>query len=171
MQNFSSIVEQKQIIKHDHWIDTVSLVLGYLWLISGLDKVLGALFVPGFANYVKGNLASGVISSVYQPLITNFILPHSTLFAYCIEYSECIVGIALIVGSIWNFFRHRRFLSLILAWANVLSLLLILNIIFALGLSIPTIDITNAFDEGVKLDYIVLLLSLLMAAANFSEKN
>src|SRR6185369_3797810 len=41
------------------WISVPSFVLGYLWLISGVDKILNTDFVQTFGNYTNSLINNG----------------------------------------------------------------------------------------------------------------
>ncbi len=154
---------------HDRWINAITLVLGYLWLVSGLDKILSEEFTSGFANYVRLQIADAPILPWYKNLLESFVLPNGILMAQIIQYAELVIGIVLILASIWNFIWHSRMIHHALAWSNVVSFILILNIILFLGISIPIVDAEEVFEEGVGLDYMVLLMSFFLAVANFRE--
>jgi uncharacterized membrane protein YphA (DoxX/SURF4 family) len=154
---------------HDKWINAISLVFGYLWLISGLDKILSGQFVSGFADYTNTKLANPDIFGWYKNITVSLILPHSVFFANAIQFTEVVIGLLIILGSLWNYFKHSHVAHYILGLAHLLSFLLIINIILIQGSSFPFIDPSVVFEEGVSLDFITLLTSFFLMVANFNE--
>lgn len=154
---------------HDRWLNTITLVLGYLWLVSGLDKILSGEFVSGFADYVSLQIAEAPIVPWYNSFLSSFVMPNSVLAANSIQYAEFFIGAILVLASIWNFISHSRFAHYALAWASVISFVFVLNIILASGASFPIVDAEEVFEEGVNLDFVVLFLSFFLALSNFSE--
>lgn len=153
---------------HDNWLNGVSVVLGYVWLMSGINKLLNGRFVADFAKNADEFLSPDAYGW-YQYLLNNFILPHNIIFANMIMWGEVLLGAALIGGGAAIWFYHKRWLHLLLAWASLGSLLLILNIALSQGGLLPWFSPEEPYEESVGLDTVILLLSLLLAMANFSE--
>ncbi len=154
---------------HDSWMNTVTLVLGYTWFISGLDKILRTDFIVGFFNYVQYHMAQPTVFEWYKNVLSQYVLPHSIVIANCIQFTELVIGAVLIIGSLWNFFSDSRAIHYGLALASGISFFLILNIILLQGSPFPWINPEQIFEEGVDLDFVVLFLSFFWTIANFIE--
>lgn len=154
---------------HDAWMNAATLILGYTWFVSGLDKILRTDFVVGFFNYAEFQIAQPTVFDWYKSILTQYILPHSILVANAIQFTELVIGIMLIVGSLWNFFSHSRVVHYGLTLASAISFLLILNMIFLQGTPFPWVNPVHIFEEGVDLDFVVLFLSFFWTIANFIE--
>jgi len=159
--------------KHDtslnslRWASVPSLVFGYLWLLSGLNKVLTDQFVSGFGEFARGQLERDSVIGFFRTILSNVVAPHPVFFANLIQYGEVAIGLGLLLGSTWSYIKPSRTNQLILLFSFATSFLLVLNFILSLGLPLPLINTDNSFASGVDLDYIVLFISLLMVFAHF----
>ena len=92
------------------WL-VVRLWLGYQWLNAGYQKIWGsekALFWFGGGAGVKGFASFGVSGSTtgtggasygwWAGFLHNFVIPNASWIAKFIAVSECLIGIALILG-------------------------------------------------------------------------
>jgi uncharacterized membrane protein YphA (DoxX/SURF4 family) len=165
----TNYIIRRQVPVHDRWMNTIIFIFGYLWFISGVDKILSGQFVSGFADYTNTALTNPAVYGWYRNILVNLLLPHSVFFASAIQLTEVIIGVLLILGSLWNYFKHAHSVHYVLGFAHIVSFFLIANIILARGSSFPFIDRSIVFEEGVNLDFIVLLASLFLAIANFNE--
>ena len=62
------------------------------------------LFGPGFAHggfqeYLRGYIESTAVS-LYQPILSGFVLPHAVFLGYLVGAVEMFIGISLLLG-IW----------------------------------------------------------------------
>lgn len=84
----------------------VTMIIGYEWFISGLDKFVRGNFPAGLAEELLKKSAGG--SEWYGGLLKDAVIPNARIFGYAIEASELLAGIALIAGSlIWLFAWNR----------------------------------------------------------------
>ncbi|MBX4205433.1 MAG: hypothetical protein KW788_04630 [Candidatus Doudnabacteria bacterium] len=155
-------------IVHDR-LAWVAICLGYLWLISGLNKILGGLFVPGFPDFVRNQIENGQAWPFYKNILSSVVLPNANLIAPLIQFSELGIGAVLILLGFWNFLSVGFWRNFVLCLASIASFVMILNIILSLGLPFPWIDKANAFAQGVSLEYFILFLSLVLGLSYFSE--
>lgn len=169
MNSQNSAINAKYELTRDRWLSGVAVIFGYLWLISGLDKILGGKFASGFANFASSEYLSAQSYDWYKHLIVNFIIPNGYFFAQLVQWGELATGIALLVASGWLFFRESKIAHLVVVAASCISFVIVLNVILAEGQLIPFVDTRVIYDEGFSLDYIVLLVSALLAAANFIQ--
>jgi uncharacterized membrane protein YphA (DoxX/SURF4 family) len=152
---------------HSSWLNGITIIFGYLWLISGIDKIASGVFVSGFSEFVMKNYITEGTYSWYISFIQSVVLPWGTLFAYVIEWGELAIGVVLIGGAVGLFFRDSRIIHLLLGLANLGGACIVANIIMAEGGSLlPFINSTLVYEEGVSIDVVVLLVSFLVAFAN-----
>ena len=125
----------------------VRVYVGWQWLEAGWGKVInpawtGATAGTALTGFLNGSLqkmngAHPDVSAWYGSFITNFALPHVTIFSYIVAYGELLVGIGLILGvftGIAAFFGATMNMNFLLAGAisvNPQLLLLELLLIFA----------------------------------------
>ena len=82
--------------------------LGYMWLRSGLGKVVDPAWVGGKAGtavtgFLTGALAKAAgdhpaVQGWYAGFIKAFALPNAAVFSYLVAFGELITGISLIFG-------------------------------------------------------------------------
>lgn len=156
---------------HDRWLSGVAVIFGYLWLVSGLSKILSATFVSGFAGFVKDQYLGPDAYAWYRNFLESMVVPQAPLMAQAVQWGELLLGLALITAGIWLFIKDSRAAHAVIAWASIGSSLLVFNILMTEGSALPAINTKDVFQEGVGLDTIVLLTSALLAAANFRESS
>jgi len=165
---FSS--NSNHINPHNRWLSGIAIIFGYLWVVSGLDKLLGGKFAIGFTDFAKDKYLNTQSVGWYKHLMTNFIVPNGFFFAQIIQWGELLIGIALIVAGIYLLFRYSRIAHIVITYASLGSFLIVLNVILAEGMQLfPLVNTSVVYDEGVGLDTIVLLISALMVFANLNE--
>ncbi len=97
------------------WL-VLRLWLGYIWLQSGWNKILGekasawvgskaGAAVTAFLNKALERAAgeNPQVQGWYAGFVREVALPNAQLFSYLVAYGELLVGIALIVGLVTNF--------------------------------------------------------------------
>jgi uncharacterized membrane protein YphA (DoxX/SURF4 family) len=153
---------------HSRWLNGITAIFGYLWLISGIDKIGSGVFVSGFPSFVADEYITKGTYSWYISFINAVVYPHAVLFGFLIEWGELAIGVVLLVGALWLFVRDSKVAHFFMAVANVGGAFLVANIIMAEGGSLlPFVDTSLVYEEGVSIDVIVMLVSLLVALANF----
>jgi thiosulfate dehydrogenase [quinone] large subunit len=77
------------------------IAVGILFLIFAQYKVFGTQFTlhGGFQFWINKFLEDGAYPFMV-PVLRGLVLPHATLFAFLVAYSELAIGIALALG-IW----------------------------------------------------------------------
>lgn len=156
-------------VSHNPWISTLSLTLGYVWLISGLDKMVSGKFIPGFTQYLSDLIAFAPQPLWYKTFLEMLILPHSTLVATLIQYGELALGILLIAASVQVFLRNSPTLFYTIALLHLAGCLLVGSIILSQGSPFPFINANKVFEGGVDLDYLLLFSSFCLVLINVRE--
>jgi hypothetical protein len=83
----------------------LQLVLGYEWLISGLDKVLYGRFPDALGGLLAGVLRGGGMPAPFAALLRAVALPHPAFFGWLIEWSETLAGLALLTAALAGLVR------------------------------------------------------------------
>jgi len=163
------VAEGKTLLvgSYHKWLGMVAASVGYLWLISGLDKLLSGQFISGFAAFLRSEILN-LGGNFYAGFLADVVLPNASLFAYIIQYSEIGIGATLLIAGIWYTFAYKKFLAWILFIASIASFVMILNITLSLKQTLPWIDSNIAFSPGISLEYLVLMVSF-FACAGFLE--
>jgi hypothetical protein len=97
----------------------LQLVLGYEWLVSGLDKLLYGHFPAALGGLLAGVLRSGTVPAPLAALLRAMALPHPLFFGWLIEWSETLAGLALIAAALAALLRpalERRLEQAALPW-------------------------------------------------------
>lgn len=145
----------------------VEAVIGYTWLLSGLNKILD----PGFGSRLAQHVAAatrGNPNTWWVALTQRFVLPHTALFAGLVEVGEVLVALGFFAGAaLWasGQFPLRR-------WARLLNLgvlgvlgalaggaLMTANYYVMSGATLPWLDPANAFNEGLSIDGLLTLVA------------
>ena len=80
----------------------VRLLVGAVWLNSGVEKLLNPQFPQQFAASIG---AGGFVTQAppfFRPFMQNVVAPNAELFAQLVRASELALGIALILGLLTN---------------------------------------------------------------------
>jgi thiosulfate dehydrogenase [quinone] large subunit len=125
----------------------VRVYVGWQWLEAGWGKIgsdawVGSGAGSALAGFVNGALAkmNGAhpdVADWYGWFLQNVILPHTSLWSYCVAYGEVLVGIALIIGvltgiaAFFGFFMNLNYLLAGTVSSNPILLVLALGIILA----------------------------------------
>jgi hypothetical protein len=164
-KNYS--VAAPPIVVNFRWVSLVCFCLGYVWLISGTNKILSTRFISGFADVVRGQISDGAAPQFYKSFLSSFVLPNASFVSHMIQYSEFAIGFVLAVGGLYSFFSSKKWLNFFLCLASIGSVLMISNIILSFGMPLPWINVENVFAQGVNIEYLMLSLSLVLAGSYF----
>lgn len=142
----------------------VEAVIGYTWLLSGLNKILDPGFGTGLAQQVVA-ATRGNPNTWWVALMQRLVLPHTALFAGLVEVGEVLVALGFFAGAaLWasGQFPVRR-------WARLLNLgvlgalaggaLMTANYYVMSGATLPWLDPSNAFNEGLSIDGLLTLVA------------
>jgi hypothetical protein len=151
-------------------------ILGWEWLVSGVNKVASGSFPNGLA----ATLSDGVKSNPngwYVAFLRAVVLPHSVAFGYTIEMVEVLAGLALLASAVALLGGLRRpgepqyRLAVTQVAAAAIAALacmtLCVNFHFFMGDGVlPGVSASNAFNEGVDLDTLMPPLALVVLVFN-----
>jgi thiosulfate dehydrogenase [quinone] large subunit len=149
----------------------IQLALAYEWLVSGLNKLLNPTFSVSLGSMLAFDLHMNH-RAWYVALMRRLVLPHADWFAYLVPRAEVWVGGVLLVGALlWCAFPTDR-VTAWTAWVVCPALLAaaLMNVTYYLlmGDGLPWIDPESAFTEGVELDALLAIPSLVLLGANLS---
>jgi thiosulfate dehydrogenase [quinone] large subunit len=142
----------------------VEAALGHEWLVSGLNKVLSPDFGPGLAKNLQQSL-HGNPNGWYVSLVHSVVLPHATLFAFLVETGEVLVALGLFAGAVlWVSGRLRasalRLLNPGVIAALVGAILMSANYALMSGDTVPGLNPSNPFNEGISIDSLFVIIGL-----------
>jgi hypothetical protein len=83
----------------------LQLVIGYQWLVSGIDKVLLGAFPAQIGPLLAGQLASGKLPEYFAALLRALVVPNAPVFGYAIMLGETLAGLGLVAAGVFNFLR------------------------------------------------------------------
>ena len=139
----------------------IQFVLGYIWLVAGLEKVWSADFVNNFSKTLQF-FASKNPLTWYVQLVNSWILLNPTLWARLIQWSEVGVGLVLMLGCsglLYNVWQKNKYWRGLLALAWLASALMNLNFYFAAGWTGPSSAGLNMLMFWVEMIFIYGLLT------------
>lgn len=143
----------------------IEAVLGYLWLVSSLNKLLNARFRPGLVHVLQGQLKNNP-NSWWVALMRELVLPHAQFWAALVQIGELLVALGYCAGvGLWlsRGFPHARWARR-LNWVVLLTLLggalLTANYYLMAGDTVPGLAPGKAFQEGLSIDAVATLLAL-----------
>ena len=153
----------------------IQVIIGWEWITSGTIKVLSGNFPQGLSNTLQQGIA-GNPNTWYVTFLQNIVQPNSVSVGYAIEWAEVTIGVVLISGAMLLISRprmrgepqHRLVIGFfaLTAIVSVLSAILCINFHFWMGKGIiPGIG-ADAVDEGIDLDALIPLFSLVILIAN-----
>jgi uncharacterized membrane protein YphA (DoxX/SURF4 family) len=77
----------------------LQLLVGYAWLVSGVDKLLYGSFPDRIGQLISSALASDRLPDVFAQFLQQVVLPNAALFGVLIECGETLTGAGLLTGA------------------------------------------------------------------------
>lgn len=149
----------------------VQLFIGYLWLMSGLVKIVRGGFASGLAAEMTEK--SEGAATWYKAFLDSVVIPNAPVFGYLIIAGELLAGIALIAAALLWLFRWERlpigFREIVLVVAALAALggiFMNINFHLANGDAHPWLLPSEGFDEGVDLDSLLPAIQAALIAVN-----
>jgi thiosulfate dehydrogenase [quinone] large subunit len=125
----------------------VRVYLGYLWLSSGVEKLIGGSWIGQGAGGAVQSFAQGALQQVggehpqvtqwYARFLEAVVIPNAAVFSYVVVFGELLVGLGLILGlftgiaAFFGAFMNASFLFAGTAGANPLMFILAILIMLA----------------------------------------
>lgn len=153
-------------IRPGRWgLALVEAVLGYLWLVSALNKLLNAHFRPGLAQALQGMFKDNP-NHWWVALVKALVLPQAQVWAALVQIGELLVALGYFTGVVlWlsGWFPRERWARR-LNGAVVLALLggavMTANYYLMAGNTVPGLEPNMPYKEGLSIDGVATLLAL-----------
>jgi thiosulfate dehydrogenase [quinone] large subunit len=83
----------------------LQLVIGYQWLVSGVDKLLLGTFPAQMGHLLAGQVGSGKLPGYFAALLQALVVPNAPAFGYAIMLGETLAGLGLIAAGLLALLR------------------------------------------------------------------
>jgi hypothetical protein len=93
----------------------LQLVVGYQWLVSGIDKLLYAGFPDQLEQLISGVVSGDRVPAFFAAFLRTVVLPNSVAFGVAIEFGETLTGIGLLGGALLTLFAPALRRSVLVA--------------------------------------------------------
>lgn len=92
-------MKKREFSANDYGVAWLRIAIGILFLIFAQYKIIETKFVygGGFDRWIHRFLAGGAYPFM-APVLRDFVLPHSHVFALVATYGELCIGLALVLG-------------------------------------------------------------------------
>ncbi len=77
----------------------IQAIIGWEWLVSGMNKVLSGTFPQSLLNTLNTGIQDNP-NSWYVSFLQKVVVPQSVSLGYMIEWTEVMVGLALLAGAL-----------------------------------------------------------------------
>jgi hypothetical protein len=166
----------------------LQLVIGYQWLVSGVDKILLGNFPAQMGQLLTGQIGSGKLPAYFAALLQALVVPNASAFGYAIMLGETCAGLGLLAaglfmlarplaearlrGGVWQAFAMTDRLVMRLAPLAALGAGL-LGLSYYLLDGAPTLWFTPslAYGGAVSPGMVVALASLVLVVAQLFPRN
>ncbi len=139
-------------------------LIGYEWLLSGLNKLLSPTFRSGLTAQIQMAL-HGNPNTWWVALTRRLVLPQASLWAVLVEVGELLVALGFFAGAVlwasgqFPTQRWARRLNLGVLAALAGSALMTANYYLMSGETLPGLNPGNPFNEGLSIDGLLTLVA------------
>ena len=145
----------------------VQIIVGYEFLLSGLDKVRSGEFVGGLAKDLRETSTDA--PRWYRDYLDDVVFPNVELFAWLTQIGELAIGATLIACALALLFASDRLGSAGATWALIATAaaafgaaVLTLNAHYATAGPSPIALGGDPFDEAVDLDTLMTAIEIVL---------
>jgi hypothetical protein len=78
----------------------LQLLVGYAWLVSGVDKLLYGSFPDRVPQLISSSIDSGRLPDIFAQLAQAIVLPNAFLLGVLVECGETLTGAGLLAGAV-----------------------------------------------------------------------
>ncbi len=155
----------------------IQAIIGWEWLVSGMNKVLSGTFPQSLLNTLNTGIQNNP-NSWYVSFLQKVVVPQSVSLGYMIEWTEVMVGLALLAGALILLGKPRMRgepqHGLAVAFSVAIILLAAVGAFFTVNFHfwmghgiIPGIGAAPT-DEGIDLDALIPPFALVIIIANLA---
>ena len=148
----------------------MQIALAYEWLVSGINKVASPYFATGLKLVLQQHVYNDERHTPYSAFLQRFIIPNAEGYAHLITWTEVLVGVVLLGSAILWLARPSARITAYAACTAcvylVAAIVMNLNYYLVDDEAAAWINPLHAFNEGVQLDAMLLLFSLVLLGAN-----
>jgi len=148
----------------------MQIALAYEWLVSGINKVASPYFATGLKLVLQQHVYNDERHTPYSAFLQRFIIPNAEGYAHLITWTEVLVGVVLLGSAILWLARPSARITAYAACAAcvylVAAIVMNLNYYLVDDEAAAWINPLHAFNDGVQLDAMLLLFSLVLLGAN-----
>lgn len=83
----------------------LQLVIGYQWLVSGVDKMLLGSFPAQMGQLLAGQISSGKLPAYFAALLQLLVVPNAAVFGDAIMLGETLAGLGLVAAGLLALLR------------------------------------------------------------------
>lgn len=83
----------------------LQLVIGYQWLVSGVDKILLGTFPAQMGTLLTGQIGGGKLPGYFAALLRALVVPNAPVFGYAIMLGETLAGLGLVAAGLLALLR------------------------------------------------------------------
>src|SRR5690242_11901212 len=156
---------------------SIQLIIGWEWFVSGTNKVLSGTFPQSLLDTLNTGIQNNP-NSWYVSFLQKVAVPQSVSLGYMIEWTEVMVGLALLAGAVILIGKPRMRGDaqhrLVVAISVVVILLAAVGAFFTVNFHfwmghgiIPGIGAAPT-DEGIDLDALIPPFALVIIIANLA---
>jgi hypothetical protein len=77
----------------------LQVLVGYAWLVSGVDKLLFGSFPDRIGQLTSSALASGRLPDLFAQFLQAIVVPNAPIFGVLVECGETLTGAGLLAGA------------------------------------------------------------------------
>jgi hypothetical protein len=78
----------------------LALLLGYAWLLAGVDKLLLGNFPAQLTQILASTLSGSTLPGFFASFLRAVVLPNGAIFGFTAEYAEVLAGLGLIAAGL-----------------------------------------------------------------------
>ncbi len=79
----------------------LQLVVGYEWLVSGVDKLLDGTFPDQLGSLIGSVASGGRLPEFFAQFLQQIVLPNGYVFGWAVEVGETLTGAGLFAGALF----------------------------------------------------------------------
>lgn len=166
----------------------LQLIVGYAWLLAGVDKILLGTFPDQLSGMLRTTLSSGRLPGFFVVTLQGLVMPNTTLFGFLIEWSETLAGLGLMTAGLLALVRPlakrslsgtgarlfasgERLLGILALLAAVGTLLLGLSYFLLDGLPAPWFAPSVAYGGAIDTGLFLAEASVVLIAGQLAQRS